>query len=73
MQFGVHFHSHGAFADPRLLVDLAREAEAAGWDGVFICDRLPLAMRRSPRRSSTRGSRWRRSPRRPSACASGRW
>jgi alkanesulfonate monooxygenase SsuD/methylene tetrahydromethanopterin reductase-like flavin-dependent oxidoreductase (luciferase family) len=40
MHFGVHFHSHGALADPRLLVELSREAEASGWDGVFVSDHL---------------------------------
>lgn len=28
------------YADPRLLVDLAAEAEAAGWDGLFVWDHL---------------------------------
>ena len=30
----------GAGADPRLLADLARHAEQAGWDGVFVEDHL---------------------------------
>lgn len=40
MQYGVHIHQNGALADPTLLVAIAREAEAAGWDGVFVCDYL---------------------------------
>jgi alkanesulfonate monooxygenase SsuD/methylene tetrahydromethanopterin reductase-like flavin-dependent oxidoreductase (luciferase family) len=28
------------YADPRLLVELAYEAEAAGWDGVFVWDHI---------------------------------
>jgi hypothetical protein len=28
------------YADPRLLVELAREAEAAGWDGAFVWDHI---------------------------------
>jgi alkanesulfonate monooxygenase SsuD/methylene tetrahydromethanopterin reductase-like flavin-dependent oxidoreductase (luciferase family) len=28
------------YADPRLLVDLAGDAEAAGWDGVFLWDHI---------------------------------
>ncbi|GAA1893448.1 LLM class flavin-dependent oxidoreductase [Asanoa iriomotensis] len=38
---------NGDYADPRLLAELAREAEAAGWDGFFLQDGLntpdPLA------------------------------
>jgi hypothetical protein len=30
------------YSDPRVLVDLARITEAAGWDGYFICDHLLL-------------------------------
>jgi alkanesulfonate monooxygenase SsuD/methylene tetrahydromethanopterin reductase-like flavin-dependent oxidoreductase (luciferase family) len=28
------------YADPRLVTELAREAEAAGWDGVFVWDHI---------------------------------
>lgn len=48
MQFGIHIHSHGALADPRLLVTLAREAEAAGWDGVFVDDHLAARAAAAP-------------------------
>ena len=30
------------YSDPRILVDLAKMTEAAGWDGYFICDHLLL-------------------------------
>lgn len=34
----------GLFADPRLLSELGREAEEAGWEGVFVWDSLTVAM-----------------------------
>ena len=30
----------GELAEPRLVADLAAEAEAAGWDGVFVWDHM---------------------------------
>src|SRR5712692_419999 len=42
MQYGIHFHNFGAFSDPRVLADLAHEAEEAGWDGVFVADHLTV-------------------------------
>jgi hypothetical protein len=40
MRYAIHVHCFGEYADPRRLVDLAREAEDAGWDGVFVTDHL---------------------------------
>ena len=40
MRHGVSVPNIGEFADPRRLVDLARETEAAGWDGFFLWDSL---------------------------------
>jgi len=40
MRFGIDVPNHGPYSDPRLLAELAREAEAAGWDGFFIWDHL---------------------------------
>jgi alkanesulfonate monooxygenase SsuD/methylene tetrahydromethanopterin reductase-like flavin-dependent oxidoreductase (luciferase family) len=40
MLHGIYLPSQGAFADVGLLVELARSAEAAGWDGFFIWDEL---------------------------------
>ena len=36
----IHVHAEGAWADPRRIVEVAREAEDAGWDGVFVSDHL---------------------------------
>lgn len=47
MHFGLYTINLGPSRDPRELVDLAGEAEAAGWDGFFLSDNLsapsPLA------------------------------
>lgn len=40
MRFGLTICNHGAYADPVLLGDLAVEAEAAGWDAVFLWDHI---------------------------------
>ncbi|MGH9034883.1 MAG: LLM class flavin-dependent oxidoreductase [Acidimicrobiia bacterium] len=40
MQFGLYLPTEGDFADVGLLAQLAREAEHAGWDGLFIWDAL---------------------------------
>lgn len=40
IQFGISLPIHRQFADPRLLVDLAVETEAAGWDGFFVWDHI---------------------------------
>ncbi len=40
MKFGLDVPVSGAYADPLLLADLAVEAEAAGWDGLFLQDGL---------------------------------
>ena len=40
LQFGLFVPPFDALADPRLLADLAAEAEAAGWDGFFIWDHV---------------------------------
>lgn len=45
MRFAIGVPSDGEFADPARLVDLAVEAEAAGWDGFFLWDHL---VRRRP-------------------------
>ena len=41
MKFGLDVPTTGAYADARVLAQLAAEAEAAGWDGFFIWDVLP--------------------------------
>jgi alkanesulfonate monooxygenase SsuD/methylene tetrahydromethanopterin reductase-like flavin-dependent oxidoreductase (luciferase family) len=40
MRFAVNIPNFGDFADPRLVADLARRAEEAGWDGLFVWDHL---------------------------------
>jgi alkanesulfonate monooxygenase SsuD/methylene tetrahydromethanopterin reductase-like flavin-dependent oxidoreductase (luciferase family) len=40
MKFGIDLPNYGKFGDPGLLLDLAIEAEAAGWDGFFLWDHV---------------------------------
>ena len=40
MKFGLDVPTTGEYADPRVLAQLASEAEAAGWDGFFLWDVL---------------------------------
>lgn len=40
MKFGLDVATAGEYADPHTLVDLAVEAEMAGWDGFFVWDVL---------------------------------
>lgn len=42
MKFGLDVPTTAAYADARVLAQLASEAEAAGWDGFFIWDVLPI-------------------------------
>jgi hypothetical protein len=38
MQYGITLLTTGTGSDPRLLAELAQEAEQSGWDGVFLWD-----------------------------------
>jgi alkanesulfonate monooxygenase SsuD/methylene tetrahydromethanopterin reductase-like flavin-dependent oxidoreductase (luciferase family) len=40
MQFAIDIPNFGAFADPHLTADVARDAEAAGWDAVWVWDHI---------------------------------
>jgi alkanesulfonate monooxygenase SsuD/methylene tetrahydromethanopterin reductase-like flavin-dependent oxidoreductase (luciferase family) len=40
MRYGISIPAFADFSDPRALAELAREAEAAGWDGFFIWDAM---------------------------------
>jgi alkanesulfonate monooxygenase SsuD/methylene tetrahydromethanopterin reductase-like flavin-dependent oxidoreductase (luciferase family) len=40
VRYGVYLPPFGPLGDPRDLVELARRAEAAGWDGVFLWDHV---------------------------------
>lgn len=42
--YGVHVQNSGEFGDPRILAEMARDAEHAGWDGFFIWDHLVYAI-----------------------------
>lgn len=45
MRFGLDFPPFGDLADPQRMAEVAAEAEASGWDGVFVWDHI---MYRSP-------------------------
>ncbi len=40
MKYGLDVSIAGSYANPRVLADLAAEAEEAGWDGFFVWDAL---------------------------------
>jgi alkanesulfonate monooxygenase SsuD/methylene tetrahydromethanopterin reductase-like flavin-dependent oxidoreductase (luciferase family) len=40
MQYGLTLPNFGQFFDPKVVVDLARRAEEAGWDGFFLWDHM---------------------------------
>jgi alkanesulfonate monooxygenase SsuD/methylene tetrahydromethanopterin reductase-like flavin-dependent oxidoreductase (luciferase family) len=40
MRFAVNVPNFGAFGDPRAVADLARRAEEAGWDALFVWDHV---------------------------------
>jgi alkanesulfonate monooxygenase SsuD/methylene tetrahydromethanopterin reductase-like flavin-dependent oxidoreductase (luciferase family) len=40
MRFAINTPNFGEFGDARAMADLAREAEAAGWDGFFLWDHI---------------------------------
>ena len=40
MRYGISIPNFGDWADPRTMVGLARDAEAAGWDGFFLWDHI---------------------------------
>ncbi len=40
MRFGISFSTIGPYSDVRVIGDLAREAEDAGWDGCFVWDHI---------------------------------
>jgi alkanesulfonate monooxygenase SsuD/methylene tetrahydromethanopterin reductase-like flavin-dependent oxidoreductase (luciferase family) len=40
MRYGINLPPFGEFGEARALAELAREAEAAGWDGFFIWDHI---------------------------------
>jgi alkanesulfonate monooxygenase SsuD/methylene tetrahydromethanopterin reductase-like flavin-dependent oxidoreductase (luciferase family) len=40
VRYAISIPNFGEWADPRTMVELAREAEAAGWDGFFLWDHI---------------------------------
>lgn len=40
MHFGISIPPFADFSDPRVLADLAHDAESAGWDGFFLWDHI---------------------------------
>ncbi len=40
MRYGIYIPNFGDFGDPHTLLHLAVDAEAAGWDGVFLWDHI---------------------------------
>ncbi len=50
MKYGVMVSTYGEFANPHAVATIARETEAAGWDGLFVWDHIATA-------SSPRGQR----------------
>jgi alkanesulfonate monooxygenase SsuD/methylene tetrahydromethanopterin reductase-like flavin-dependent oxidoreductase (luciferase family) len=44
MRFGLSFPLAGALSDLHLVVELAREAEASGWEGCFVWDHLSIGV-----------------------------
>jgi alkanesulfonate monooxygenase SsuD/methylene tetrahydromethanopterin reductase-like flavin-dependent oxidoreductase (luciferase family) len=40
MRFAVNIPNFGDYADPRVVAGLARQAEEAGWDGLFVWDHM---------------------------------
>jgi hypothetical protein len=54
MRFAINLPNFGPYGDPRLLADLAHEAEDAGWDGFFICKQVSSTTL-CPRRRASAG------------------
>ncbi|MBN1564463.1 MAG: LLM class flavin-dependent oxidoreductase [Anaerolineae bacterium] len=48
MRWGLNLPNVGACSDPRVLADVAYEAEQAGWDGAFVWDSLCAEMKDPP-------------------------
>ena len=40
LKTAIYLPNHGPFGDARVIADLAREAESAGWDGFFLWDHI---------------------------------
>jgi alkanesulfonate monooxygenase SsuD/methylene tetrahydromethanopterin reductase-like flavin-dependent oxidoreductase (luciferase family) len=40
MKYGIYTPNFGPCGNPKVLIELARESEIAGWDGFFLWDHL---------------------------------
>jgi alkanesulfonate monooxygenase SsuD/methylene tetrahydromethanopterin reductase-like flavin-dependent oxidoreductase (luciferase family) len=40
LKTAIYLPNYGPFGDARIIADLARDAEAAGWDGFFLWDHI---------------------------------
>jgi alkanesulfonate monooxygenase SsuD/methylene tetrahydromethanopterin reductase-like flavin-dependent oxidoreductase (luciferase family) len=40
MRYGIFLPNFGPFGDPTVLIELARDAESYGWDGLFLWDHM---------------------------------
>jgi alkanesulfonate monooxygenase SsuD/methylene tetrahydromethanopterin reductase-like flavin-dependent oxidoreductase (luciferase family) len=47
MRYAIYCANYGALGDARTLIDLACEAERAGWDGFFVYDHIVIDRRRA--------------------------
>jgi len=43
VKYGIYSPGFGAFSNPQILAELARDAEDAGWDGFFLWDHVHFA------------------------------
>lgn len=48
MYYGIDIPNFGAFSEISLLVEMAQEAEQAGWNGVFMWDHISLGLHPIP-------------------------
>lgn len=58
MRYGVTLPNFGIGADPRIRADLAREAEQAGWEAVFVWDAIPFRVVDEPEPGEASGQGW---------------
>jgi hypothetical protein len=59
MRYGVTLPPFADWSDPRAVMQMAADAEGAGWDGFFLWDHVtwdPAAVRRSSRERSSRST-----------------
>ena len=50
LKTAIYLPNYGPFGDARIIADLARDAESAGWEGFFLWDISQNAMKLATRR-----------------------